>query len=68
MLQLLKHLRSRSHEITDGYILKWANRKVKNSGRTSEMESYKVRYEEKDVLITKKLFALNVGFVNVDAG
>ncbi|KAI3688491.1 hypothetical protein L2E82_46110 [Cichorium intybus] len=41
MLQLLKHLRSRSQEITDGYILRWANRKVKSTGRISQMESFK---------------------------
>lgn len=44
MLQLLKNLRSHSQgkEITDGDILNWANDKVKKSGRTSVMESFKV--------------------------
>lgn len=43
MLQLLKNLRSRSQgkEITDADILKWANNKVKSTGRTSQMESFK---------------------------
>lgn len=43
MLQLLKNLRSRSQgkEITDADILKWANDKVKSTGRTSQMESFK---------------------------
>lgn len=43
MLQLLKNLRSRSQgkEITDAGILKWANDKVKSTGRTSQMESFK---------------------------
>nr|GEV09712.1 fimbrin-1-like [Tanacetum cinerariifolium] len=41
MLQLLKHLRTRSHEITSGYTLKWANRKVKNTCKTSGMENHK---------------------------
>ncbi|EAY87312.1 hypothetical protein OsI_08715 [Oryza sativa Indica Group] len=46
MLQLLNRLRSHSQgsqgkEITDADILKWANSKVKASGRTSQMESFK---------------------------
>ncbi|CAM8986918.1 unnamed protein product [Rhodiola kirilowii] len=43
MLQLLKNLRSHAQgkEITDNDILKWANRKVKSSGRTSKMQSFK---------------------------
>ncbi|KAL6511258.1 Fimbrin-5 [Orobanche hederae] len=43
MLQLLKNLRSHSQgkEITDADILNWANNKVKKSGRTSQMESFK---------------------------
>lgn len=46
MLQLLKNLRSHTQgqgkEITDKDILKWANRKVKSSGGTSKIESFKV--------------------------
>ncbi|KAL3624616.1 Fimbrin-5 [Castilleja foliolosa] len=43
MLQLLKNLRyhSQEKEITDADILNWANQKVKRSGRTSQMESFK---------------------------
>ncbi|KAM7279920.1 hypothetical protein ACFE04_007054 [Oxalis oulophora] len=43
ILQLLKNLRSRSvgREITDADILKWANNKVKSTGRSSHMESFK---------------------------
>ncbi|KAL6570801.1 Fimbrin-3 [Orobanche gracilis] len=43
MLQLLKNLRSRfqGKEISDTEILNWANRKVKSSGRKSQMESFK---------------------------
>ncbi|GMH12576.1 hypothetical protein Nepgr_014417 [Nepenthes gracilis] len=43
MLQLLKNLRSCSQgkEIRDADILKWANKKLKNSGRSSQMESFK---------------------------
>lgn len=46
MLQLLKNLRSRSQgkEITDADILKWAKDKVKSMGRTSQMESFKVKH------------------------
>jgi hypothetical protein len=47
ILQLLNKLRyhsqgSEGKEITDADILKWANNKVKASGRTSRMESFKV--------------------------
>lgn len=44
MLQLLKNLRSRSQgkEFTDADILNWANKKVKITGRTSHMDSFKV--------------------------
>ena len=44
MLQLLKNLRSHSQgkEMTDADILKWANMKVKSTGRTSHVESFKV--------------------------
>lgn len=45
MLQLLKNLKSRTQgkEITDTDILTWANEKVRSAGRTSQMESFKVR-------------------------
>lgn len=44
MLQLLRNLRSHSRgkEMTDADILKWANNKVKSTGRTSQMQSFKV--------------------------
>ncbi|KAJ6967345.1 Fimbrin-1 [Populus alba x Populus x berolinensis] len=43
MLQLLKNLRSHSQgkEITDADILKWANNKVKHTGRTSKIVNFK---------------------------
>lgn len=49
MLQLLKKLRSRfqEKEISDADILNWANKKVRSSGRKSQMESFKV---ENDLL------------------
>lgn len=53
MLQLLKKLRSRfqGKEVTDADILNWANKKVKSSGRKSQMESFKV--EDKLLFVTK---------------
>ena len=44
MLQLLRNLRSHSQgkEMRDADILKWANRKVRSTGRTSHIESFKV--------------------------
>ncbi|XP_078444033.1 fimbrin-5-like [Wolffia australiana] len=43
ILQLLKNLRyhSQGKEVTDADILSWANSKVKDSGKTSQMESFK---------------------------
>ncbi|WOL13943.1 fimbrin-5-like [Canna indica] len=43
ILQLLKNLRfhSQGKEISDSDILNWANNKVKESGRTAQMESFK---------------------------
>lgn len=43
MLQLLKNLRSFSQgrEITDAHILDWANKKVKSSGKASQIDSFK---------------------------
>lgn len=44
ILQLLKNLKFHSHDkITDADILKWANNKVKDSGKHSRMETFKVR-------------------------
>lgn len=44
ILQLLKNLKFHSHEkeIKDADILKWANTKVKDSGKCTRMESFKV--------------------------
>ncbi|KAG4399833.1 hypothetical protein GLYMA_08G305500v4 [Glycine max] len=51
MLQLLKILRSDSQgkEITDADILKWVNRKVKSTGRTSQIESFKAWTEASSI-------------------
>ncbi|XP_024976606.1 fimbrin-1-like isoform X2 [Cynara cardunculus var. scolymus] len=64
MLQLLKHLRSRSQEITDGYILKWANRKVKSTGKTSEMESFKDKSLSNGIFFLELLTAVEPRVVN----
>lgn len=44
ILQLLKNLRYHSHgkEIVDADILNWANKTVRDAGRHSHMESFKV--------------------------
>lgn len=44
MLQLLKNLRTHGHgkEITDADILQWANKKVKDTGKSGHMDSFKV--------------------------
>lgn len=44
ILRLLKNLRCQSQgkEISDADILNWANNKVKKSGKTTQMESFKV--------------------------
>lgn len=45
ILQLLKNLRSHSEgkEVTDADILDWANDRVRRTGRTSRMESFRVK-------------------------
>ena len=44
MLQLLKNLRTHGQgkEITDADILQWANKKVKDAGKSAQMDSFKV--------------------------
>ncbi|CAI9283494.1 unnamed protein product [Lactuca saligna] len=64
MLQLLKHLRSRSHEITDGYIQRWANRKVKSTGRTSQMESFKDKSLSNGIFFLELLTSVEPRVVN----
>ncbi|MBA0604681.1 hypothetical protein Godav_017329 [Gossypium davidsonii] len=60
MLQLLKNLRSFSHgkEITDADILNWANNKVKKSGRTTQMESFKDKSLSNGVFFLELLTAV----------
>uniref|UniRef100_A0A0D6R0Z3 Calponin-homology (CH) domain-containing protein n=1 Tax=Araucaria cunninghamii TaxID=56994 RepID=A0A0D6R0Z3_ARACU len=56
ILQLLRNLRQYSHgkEITDADILHWANEKVKSSGRTTKMGSFK------DKSLTNGIFFLEL--------
>ncbi|KAL7086406.1 hypothetical protein ABFS83_13G000900 [Erythranthe nasuta] len=66
MLQLLKNLRSHSQgkEITDSVILNWANNKVKKSGRTSQMESFKDRSLSNGTFFLELLSAVEPRVVN----
>ncbi|KAM5580465.1 fimbrin-5 [Rosa sericea] len=69
MLQLLRNLRSHSHgkagkEITDAEILKWANNKVKKSGRTSQMESFKDKNLSSGIFFLELLSAVEPRVVN----
>nr|XP_043619271.1 fimbrin-1-like [Erigeron canadensis] len=63
MLQLLKNLRSRSSqgkEITDADILKWANKKVKNT----QMESFKDKSLSNGIFFLELLSAVEPRVVN----
>uniref|UniRef100_A0A5B7C3V0 Calponin-homology (CH) domain-containing protein n=1 Tax=Davidia involucrata TaxID=16924 RepID=A0A5B7C3V0_DAVIN len=66
MLQLLKNLRSRSQgkEITDAYIRNWANKKVKSTGRTSQMESFKDKSLSSGLFFLELLSAVEPRVVN----
>ncbi|CAH9089347.1 unnamed protein product [Cuscuta europaea] len=66
MLQLLKNLRSHSQgkEITDTDILNWANNKVKNVGRTSQMESFKDKSLSNGIFFLELLSAVEPRVVN----
>lgn len=64
MLQLLKNLRhhSQGKEIGDADILNWANDKVKRSGRSSQMESFKVMM--KTLIFSLFIYVLSyIGFM-----
>ncbi|XP_057978794.1 fimbrin-1-like isoform X2 [Malania oleifera] len=66
MLQLLKNLRFHSHgrEITDADILNWANNKVKSTGRTSQMESFKDKNLSNGIFFLELLSAVEPRVVN----
>jgi len=69
ILQLLNRLRSHSQgsqgkQITDADILNWANNKVKASGRTSRMESFKDKSLSSGVFFLELLSAVQPRVVN----
>ncbi|XP_061375633.1 fimbrin-1-like [Gastrolobium bilobum] len=66
MLQLLKNLRSHSQgkEISDADIMKWANRKVNSTGRTSHIESFKDKSLSSGIFFLELLSAVEPRVVN----
>ncbi|KAK9082639.1 hypothetical protein Scep_029110 [Stephania cephalantha] len=65
ILQLLKNLRFHSaKEITDGDILQWANTKVRDSGRTSHMYSFKDKSLADGIFFLELLSAVEPRIVN----
>ncbi|KAJ6818563.1 fimbrin-5-like [Iris pallida] len=66
ILQLLNNLRfhSQGKEMTDADILNWANNKVKKSGRTSQMESFKDRNLSNGIFFLELLSAVEPRIVN----
>lgn len=66
MLQLLTNLRSHSQakEITDADILKWANKKVKSTGRTSHVDSFKDKNLSNGIFLLELLSSVEPRVVN----
>ncbi|ONK72517.1 uncharacterized protein A4U43_C04F20240 [Asparagus officinalis] len=66
ILQLLKNLKFHSHEkeITDADILKWANNKVKDSGKSLRMESFKDKTLSNGIFFLELLSAVEPRVVN----
>lgn len=66
ILQLLKNLRfhSQGKEITDADILNWANNKVKSTGRTSRMESFKAKNLSNGLFFLELLSSVEPRVVN----
>ncbi|KAI4322002.1 hypothetical protein MLD38_035319 [Melastoma candidum] len=66
MLQLLKNLRFHSNgkEIGDADILNWANRKVKSSGRTGQLESFKDKNISTGIFFLELLTSVEPRVVN----
>ncbi|XP_077216466.1 fimbrin-5-like [Tasmannia lanceolata] len=66
ILQLLKNLRFFSHgkELTDADILNWANTKVKSTGRTSQMESFRDKNLSNGIFFLELLSAVEPRVVN----
>ncbi|CAA6670826.1 unnamed protein product [Spirodela intermedia] len=66
ILQLLKNLRyhSQGKEMTDVDILNWANNKVKDSGRASQMESFKDKSLSNGIFFLELLSSVEQRVVN----
>ncbi|EEF46538.1 fimbrin-1 [Ricinus communis] len=66
MLQLLNNLRAHSQgkEVTDADILKWANKKVKNTGRTSQIENFRDKSLSTGIFFLELLSAVEPRVVN----
>ncbi|XP_071715350.1 fimbrin-5 [Rutidosis leptorrhynchoides] len=66
MLQLLKNLRTHGQgkEITDADILQWANNKVKVSGKSKQMDSFKDKHLSDGIFFLELLSAVEKRVVN----
>ncbi|XP_043707637.1 fimbrin-2-like isoform X1 [Telopea speciosissima] len=66
ILQLLKNLRFHSHEkaITDADILEWANKKVRDAGRHSRMDSFKDKSLSDGIFFLELLSAVEARVVS----
>ncbi|KAL1821770.1 hypothetical protein ACET3Z_016639 [Daucus carota] len=66
ILKLIKNLRSHSQtkEITDSDIINWANNKVKRSGRTHQIESFKDKSLSDGIFFLELLSAVEPRVVN----
>ncbi|KGN56064.1 fimbrin-1 [Cucumis sativus] len=66
ILQLLKNLRSYSQvkEMTDGDILRWANYKVKGTGRSSQIDSFRDKRLSNGIFFFELLTAVEPRVVN----
>ncbi|KAG1327304.1 Fimbrin-5 [Cocos nucifera] len=66
ILQLLKNLRcySQGKEISDADILNWANNKVKKSGKTTQMESFKEKSLSNGIFFLELLSAVKPRVIN----
>ncbi|KAB1226986.1 Fimbrin-1 [Morella rubra] len=66
MLQLLKNLRSHSQgkEMTDADILNWVNNKVKSTGRSSQIDSFKDKSLSNGIFFLELLSAVEPRVVN----
>ncbi|XP_010913192.1 fimbrin-4 [Elaeis guineensis] len=66
ILQLLKNLRchSQGKEISDADILNWANNKVKKSGKTTQIESFKDKSLSNGIFFLELLSAVKPRVIN----